>query len=409
LLLLGLEAVDPGWHWYEAHLTALQEYVSAGGALVLDQVSVCPPGLRCVNSSIRAFTYVQQSEVDVLPMLLERQVMSNNTGLLQATMYSLNMQRSAPYLADNISDVWLVPHQTHDILYLTLSDQSTRITSSVVLLPGHANKSSVYYNTLTGKIITLPSTITFSDDQPRFLMLAQVPTTINTPSVTFEVSNTTVPRAANCTVTVSVSGLIGLPVQLNVSLAGITRTFSFTSGIPHSLPLTRSNSTLRQFELIAMDSITGKTSLSTAVNVEPMDLSEPSTCAVMFSEQVKAFLNRSSQPLTLALTEEQATNSSFQSLIASVLTMVNEHNRSCSLGLVAPVNSTNDGVVTMLQPLNDMAGHRPQWRTVASDLILLGLPRNNVLMYDQSEGMSALPIRFRMVSYWLSLTRILHA
>ena len=54
--------------------------------------------------------------------------------------------------------------------------------------------------------------------------------------------------------------------------------------------------------------------------------------------------------------------------------------RIVSIGTIEP----ND-VIESLQPLNPTR-HFPQWKTIDADLVLLGSPRDNILLFDQMRG-----------------------
>ena len=93
------------------------------------------------------------------------------------------------------------------------------------------------------------------------------------------------------------------------------------------------------------------------------------------------FAKRKHVTLTIALTPAQAKDAALTAHAKTLAAFYEKKGRHVTLGSVAP-----GGVVESLQPLK--SPHRfPQWKTIASDLVLFGTPANNVLLLDQARGL----------------------
>ena len=89
------------------------------------------------------------------------------------------------------------------------------------------------------------------------------------------------------------------------------------------------------------------------------------------------FAVRKHVPLTIALTAEQGRDAKMVEAAKALAIYYIERGRKARIGRADP-----DDVVESLQPLK--SPHRyPQWKTIASDLVLFGTPGNNVLLRDQ--------------------------
>jgi hypothetical protein len=95
---------------------------------------------------------------------------------------------------------------------------------------------------------------------------------------------------------------------------------------------------------------------------------------------IAKFIARKKVPLTIALTPEQEKDATLAAHAKTLKTFFETQGRVVALGSVKP-----GGIVESLQPLK--SPHRyPQWKTVATDLVLFGTPSNNVLLRDQARG-----------------------
>ena len=89
------------------------------------------------------------------------------------------------------------------------------------------------------------------------------------------------------------------------------------------------------------------------------------------------FAARKAVPLTIGLTPEQERDAEIAEPAHALLAFYKAHGRTATMGTVGP-----GGIVESLQPLKSPHGF-PQWKTVASDLVLFGNPSTNVLLLDQ--------------------------
>jgi hypothetical protein len=85
-------------------------------------------------------------------------------------------------------------------------------------------------------------------------------------------------------------------------------------------------------------------------------------------------------PLTLALSPAQKADPKIAALAARLSKWLVMQGRRVEAGDVAP-----NGVILSPQPLKTSQSF-PRWRTIESDLVLLGTPVDNILLFDQMRG-----------------------
>lgn len=85
-------------------------------------------------------------------------------------------------------------------------------------------------------------------------------------------------------------------------------------------------------------------------------------------------------PLAIALTPEQKQNAAMMTLAKQLKIHYEMMGRQVRIATVELGDA-----VTSIQSI-DQAQHRPQWHGRMEDLVLLGSPQTNVLLYDQAKG-----------------------
>ncbi len=174
----------------------------------------------------------------------------------------------------------------------------------------------------------------------------------------------------------------GVPVQVTVAGAGqTTSVFSSTGATPARLPLHEFDPP-GEYIVTAKELLTG---LSSAVKVSiTTPPAPPKRAAVRLhaASDLAKFAARKHVALTIALTPEQLNDPKMVEQAKVLADFYRGQRRVVaeSFGRIAP-----GGMVESLQPLK--SPHRyPQWKTIASDLVLIGLPSNNVLLLDQARA-----------------------
>ncbi len=82
----------------------------------------------------------------------------------------------------------------------------------------------------------------------------------------------------------------------------------------------------------------------------------------------------------LALTPAQKEDAKIKVLVAKLTKWLEAKSRKVEIGNIEP-----NGVILSPQPLKTSQSF-PRWRTVESDLVLLGAPQDNLLIFDQMRG-----------------------
>lgn len=85
-------------------------------------------------------------------------------------------------------------------------------------------------------------------------------------------------------------------------------------------------------------------------------------------------------PLVIALTPEQQKDAQIGVLAKKIADFYTAKGRKVEKRAL-----TAGEVVTSLQPLKSIQQF-PQWRTIEADLVLLGTPQTNVLIFDEARG-----------------------
>jgi hypothetical protein len=165
----------------------------------------------------------------------------------------------------------------------------------------------------------------------------------------------------------------GVPVQVTVPRGGETATVYGATGTPIKLPIRQGEAgayTLAASELLS--GLSARTRINVTGAAAPSRTSEAAAVA--------RFAARKDVPLVIALTPEQAGDAATRALAKRLRDFYAKRGRKVGVGRAEP-----NGVVLSLQPLRGLQTY-PRWKTVDTDLVLLGTPANNVLLFDQMRG-----------------------
>ena len=318
---------------------------------------------------MRVRAYVVNRDLDWTPELLARN--GDNAKRLQAAMAGVS-----PPLAETGSEtVWAVPTLAGDTQYLTVVNQATPpggnasrvIQPQTGRLTWHTDRP--IYDVRLGRRLTADEAKVVDLTREGFQYYALPPAVVTAPTVT-------VTRGPDGFYAASVAfarPMRGIPVQLTVTKGGETATVYSASGLTAKLPLSASDPgdfTVTATELLS--GLSGRTHVTVAGTAAP---APPGGRA-----DLARFAARRAVPLTLALTPAQAADPKTQALAARLAAFYRSRGRSVTTDTLAP-----NHVVLSLQPLNAVQPF-PHWKTVGTDLILLGSPADNVLLLDQARG-----------------------
>ena len=376
ILLVGLNREDPSWVWHEGLEGDLAKFTQSGGKILRDSQSVVPssvaPG-QSIETGIQARAYIAQGAgtqgyEDKFPKILERN--ADNIKRLQSAMQGV----AAPVAKSDSPTVWAVPHTTGDVQYVSVVNWGYEAdkNASIVVKPQIGalkwNTNREIYDLKTSAKTTLEAAKSVDLTKDGFQIFALPSRPVTAPKISAQVGND-----GFYTATVDVGGMRGVPVQIQLVRAGEAAILYGASGEPIRLPF--KNEEAGTVAITATELLSESSATATVKTVKA-PLAAPNEAQMA---RVKQFLARRA-PLVLALTPAQKTDAKFQNLSARLTKWMESKGRKVQFGDVAP-----NGVVLSPQPLKTSQTF-PRWRTQESDLILLGTPADNLLIFDQLRG-----------------------
>ena len=397
ILLVGLDEADATWRWgtgLEAHL---QKFLDRGGRILADDESIC--SVPFTKTGMKVAAYVPQSNFDPTPLLMARN--AENIRQLRAAMDDV----PAPIAASASETVWAIPTQCADTQYVTVVNQAFAVGDEAKerLLPadpkatkpepwkfkGNAslyvkpqtgalkwNTQRPIYDVRLGRKITAEEAAQVDLTTDGFRWYALPPREITTPEITVEkgVSGFYEARVALH----DAEHMAGIPVQITIAGPNDAVTIYTTTESVTRLPLSAVDD--GDFTITATELLSGQSASASVQNQAPATVSPRPRVRLRDQSNIAKFIARKKVPLTIALTPEQEKDATLTAHAKTLRTFFESQGRTVALGSVKP-----GGIVESLQPLK--SPHRyPQWKTVATDLVLFGTPSNNVLLRDQARG-----------------------
>ncbi len=394
ILLTGLDQPDATWTWGPGLDQPLQHFLAGGGRILADDESVCP--VPATKTGLQIAAYTPQTNVDATALLLARN--ATNIARLRAAMEGV----PGPIAASDSPVVWAIPTQCADTQYVTVVNQAfaegdeskefvrpadpratkpelwkTKANASLYVKPQTGvlrwNTERPIYDVRLGRKISPEEAATVDLTTDGFRWYALPPGEVTKPEVAvnkgsagFYEALVTMPGAPP---------MNGVPVEITVTGVNDKATVYSTTGATTRLPLSEADA--GDYLVTATELLTGLAE-SARVEIRPtIRMEPPVTVRVNEPAEVKKFAARKNVALTIALTPEQQKDAKLTAQVKTLRSFYEQQGRIVSEGTVAP-----GGVVESLQPLR--SPHRyPQWRTIPSDLILVGTPANNVLLLDQ--------------------------
>ena len=395
ILLVGLDQADATWSWGPGLEPRLREFLARGGRILTDSESVCAVPVTTTDLKIAA--YVAQSHVDPTPLLFARN--ADNIGKLRAAMEGV----PAPIAAWDNPRLWAIPTECGTTLYVTAVNQAfaegkesgewlrpadpkatkpevwkTKANASLYVKPQTGalkwNTTRPIYDVRLGRKLSAEEAAKVDLTEDAFRWYALPAAEVVAPEVTFAVGASGFYEAKP---TMMNGGeLSGIPVEITVRGPQDSATVYGATGQGIRLPINE-RSESGDFAVTVTELLTGlKTDGTIHTNIPP---GKPVT-TLREEAALAKFAKRKHVTLTIALTPEQAKNAALTAHAKTLAGFYEKKGRHVTIGTVAP-----GGVVESLQPLRS-PNRFPQWKTIATDLVLLGTPANNVLLRDQARA-----------------------
>ena len=406
LLLVGLNRFDNTWIWSDGIEADLKRFAVGGGQLVRDDETVVPDGLDALAPGLAVRAYVIQSAQDQTQMLLDRN--ADNIAKLRAALAKVTV----PLARSDEAQTWVVPTRAGDVDYLTIVNQAMqsagagatgrgedirvageqitdKLDADKYLVPAPrvaqiemTAKTGVIYDARSQKKLTPAQAQNVDFTRDAFQLLAVAPRAIGAPRVSFAPAKN---GFWSATVSVATPALRGVPVQLEISSGGETVTVYGASETPLLLPLSLGAAT--DARIVATENLSGQQTNATLQKPAQAAPAQAAPAQAGGDDAIRAFWARR-VPLVIALTPAQMED---RVLGEKLVAWAKKSGRAAR---VAPLES----IVTSLQPTRAIQRF-PQWHTIEADLVLLGTPQNNVLIFDQARGGLLDESRAQQVTY----------
>lgn len=382
LLLTGLNRFDGSWVWSDGLEPALAAFAKRGGRLLLDDESVLPAGLTGAATGMVVSATLPQGPAgpdgDKVALACARNAV--NAGLLRKAMVGAK----EPLAVSDKAAVWAVPHRTGDVDYVTVTSWSSTPGKDSVreYTPASAGlrwtTERPIYDLVAGKLLSAAEAATCDLTKDAVRVYALPPAPLGAPTLTVTLAADGF-LATTPVVTAAGKPVAGVPLELIVSGPGsASATLWSASGRLTRLPVSRGDRagayTVTCTELCS--GLHASASATIAAGGAPAATGP----ALVETAALTRFLARKDVPLAIALTAAQQADPALQALGERLVAACVKAGRPAHLAAVSP-SSTIIGV----QPYAAAQDH-PKWQTIASDLVLLGDLKSNVLVYDQGLG-----------------------
>ncbi len=401
ILLVGLDQADESWTWAPGLAPPLQQFLDRGGRILADEKSTCP--VPATRTEMRVAAYVPQSNVDATPLLLSRN--AGNIEKLRAAMAGV----PPPLAASDSPSLWAIPAACGDTQYVTVVNQAFAEgdEANEMLRPADpkASKAEAWKTKGNASLFVKPQTgaIRWTTDRPIYdvrlgrKLSASEASTVDLTRDGFRwyalpPAEVVPPELA---VAKGVAGFFeakvgmrngvemsGIPIQLTVSRGeeGVS-VYTTTGAAPARLPLSEQD-TAGDYLVTATELLTGLSQSAKIQLTAAAPASRKNGVRMPEASAVAKFATRKHVALTIALTAEQEKDPRIVQQARALAEFYRQQKRVVpeKFGRITP-----GGIVESLQPLK--SPHRfPQWKTTATDLVLIGTPATNILLLDQSRA-----------------------
>ncbi len=369
VLLVGLDRVEEEWVWFHDLEDSLRAYADRGGRFVIDEPSVAP--VPAIKPGLTMHAWFEQPVPDALQRLLER----NQKNISHLREALADIARPIAYSDDPL--LWVIPTLAGNVEYVTVVNAQTEAgEDGRQIVPPRTSQiewtsSRPVYDVRTRRKLSAEEARTVDLTTEPFRLYALPPVEPPSPSIHVEVDE------KGCFIARVTSGEVqGLPIEVTISRQGLSETIYRVTGESFRLPLQIYDEP-GEYDIAVTELVTGQSENTRVVvpaNAPPPPAAGPG--------HLSYFAGRKSEPLVIALTDAQLEDAEIVHLAARLAAHFRSLGRAVSVAPISP--HAENGVVLSSQPARTTA--RPRWQTRSVDLVLLGTPRDNVLIRDQALG-----------------------
>ncbi len=372
LLLTGMNKFDDTWIWHEGLEPALQAFVKRGGRILLDDESICP--VPATKTKLSLAPYVPQGKPDKIGLLLER----NKTNITELHKHMAGI--APPVCRSGNPAIWCIPSTAGDVEYVTVANYSWEEgkNASKEYTPAKArltwNTTRPIYDVFAGKELTAATAADCDLTKRAFALYALPPAKPTAPAVTVTKQDDGFYYTA-----VAAGGdqrMRGIPVRLDITHADAAVTLYTATGLTAKLPLAAGDPD-GDYTVKATELLSNQTS-TTTFTVPRIVPAPPKPVRLVNPRGIGAFAKRRDLPLVIALTNAQAKDETTRKLATELQQFYANAGRQTTVETIKP-----NGLVLGERTGRSISRY-PRWRTIKADLILLGLPQDNILIFDQA-------------------------
>lgn len=394
LLLVGLDGIE----WGTGLEPMLQQFVAAGGRILADEDTASP--VASTRLPLRIAAYVAQSHIDPTPVLFARNV--ENARILRDAMEGV----TPPVAVSAEPTVWALPTRSGDTQYLTVVNQghATGAEAAEMLRPADPKatrpelwktkgNASLYVKPQTGTLrwnterpiydvrrarrVTAAEAARVDLQKDSFQWFALPPAEVVRPDLLVEKSPwgfyDAKPTMQNS------APMAGIPVQITVRSGDDTATVFSATGSSARLPL-HATASPGDWTITATELLSGLSVTTTLSIPESRPIEATATDARVRDRRALDRFEKRKNLLRIGLTPGQERDPKIVEQAKALVAHYVKAGRNAALASVRPRS-----IIESLQPLQ--TPHRyPQWKTIATDLVLLGNTADNVLILDQARG-----------------------
>ncbi|MGF1656692.1 MAG: LamG domain-containing protein [Verrucomicrobiales bacterium] len=376
ILLAGLNRFDDSWVWYEGLEEKLDEFLAGGGRIIADSESAAAG--KHVSTDMVILSYIRQGEgatdrksMDLTPDLLARN--ADNITMLREAMEGI--AKPVAYSAE--PTIWAIPHNTGNTQYVTVVNQGSidgqSATETFKPQTGTLEWSSTrpIYDLNEGRRVA-PDQVGTVDLQDTAVRVFALPAAeITTLQIAVNPGESGFYEA-----TVTANGDIsGTPLAIRIRNNSEEAELFGSTGQSILLPV--SGNAPGAYSLEVEDLLAGvKASENFEVAASPTTVAH----ATDMDQRLAGFAQRTEVPLTIALTPAQKKDEALAPSIERLRELFSANGRTVTVRELAPFE-----VVEHIQTYHSGQPY-PRWSTIAEDLVLIGTPTDNVLIFDQARG-----------------------
>lgn len=380
VLLVGLGRADEQQVWHHGLEDALRKYVEQGGRFIIDETSVAP--VPAIKPGLKISVADEPADAQAI-------IESNQRNIAHLREAMSDTPRPIGYSDDPF--VWAIPSLAGNVEYVTVVSIHSTPTTDQTPQPAATTEpvapaepappmvgtlawssSRPVYDVRTRRKLSAEEARSVDLTTEGFHLFALPPVEPPPPAIHVEVDGT------GCFIARIETGEVrGLPIEVMISRDTAAEKIYRATGEPFRLPLQIYDEP-GEYDIAVTELVTGQTGQTRVV----VPANAPPRKQEATSDHLAKFAARKDQPLVIALTEAQMADTEIAALAARLEAHFRAVGREVRIAPASPRGE--DAVVLLADPPADAP--RPRWRTRDVDLVLLGTPRDNVLIRDQALG-----------------------